>query len=54
MEIRGGKSARVHFGHGELSTDPATSVFINCPFDDDFQSTFDASGTERFLGRIWC
>lgn len=42
METRGGQGARVHFGHGELATDPATSVFINCPFDKEFQPSFEA------------
>lgn len=33
---------REHFGRGELAIDPAKSVFINCPFDPDFEPTFDA------------
>ena len=38
--IRGG--SREHFGQGKLAIDPAKAVFINCPYDKDFQSTFDA------------
>ncbi len=37
-----GKGARVHFGQGKLAIDPAKSVFINCPFDEEFEPTFDA------------
>lgn len=33
---------REHFGRGQLFADPAKSVFINCPYDPAFQSTFDA------------
>ena len=33
---------REHFGQGNLKTDPATSVFINCPLDEDFAPLFDA------------
>jgi hypothetical protein len=33
---------REHFGRGTLKTDPTTSVFINCPFDEDFAPLFDA------------
>jgi hypothetical protein len=36
------RGRREHFGQGQLSTDPAKSVFINCPYDPAFQSTFDA------------
>jgi hypothetical protein len=38
--VRGG--SREHFGKGKLAIDPAKAVFINCPYDEDFQSTFDA------------
>ena len=37
-----GNGARVHFGQGRLAIDPATAVFLNCPFDEDFEPTFDA------------
>ena len=37
-----GKGARVHFGQGELAIDPSKSVFVNCPFDEEFEPTFDA------------
>jgi hypothetical protein len=33
---------RQHFGEGDLAADPATSVFINCPFDDTYARLFDA------------
>ena len=33
---------RKHFGAGDLATTPATSVFINCPFDDEYAPLFDA------------
>lgn len=33
---------REHLGQGNLKTDPATSVFINCPFDREFAKRFDA------------
>lgn len=36
------KETREHFGRGNLKTDPATSVFINCPYDRDFAPLFDA------------
>lgn len=36
------QSTREHFGQGSLQTDPATSVFINCPFDHDFAPLFEA------------
>jgi len=36
------KGARVHFGQGKLAIDPAKAVFINCPFDHEFEPTFDA------------
>ncbi|HBL29500.1 MAG TPA: hypothetical protein DD490_21920 [Acidobacteria bacterium] len=37
-----GRSTRQHFGQGKLAIDPAKAVFINCPFDPDFEPTFDA------------
>ena len=40
--VRKGTSAREHFGSGRLLTDPAKSVFINCPFDAEFAPLFDA------------
>jgi hypothetical protein len=33
---------REHFGVGNLAINPATSVFINCPFDEEFAPLFDA------------
>jgi hypothetical protein len=33
---------RLHLGKQGLETDPSKSVFINCPFDGDFTSRFDA------------
>jgi hypothetical protein len=33
---------RPRFGEGELSLDPAKSVFINCPFDPGYLTLFDA------------
>lgn len=33
---------REHFGRGKLAIDPAKSVFINCPYDPDFEPIFDA------------
>jgi hypothetical protein len=30
------------FGKGVLAADPATSVFLNCPYDAQFQDLFDA------------
>lgn len=37
-----GKGVREHFGQGRLALDPAKSVFINCPFDEEYAQTFDA------------
>ncbi len=34
--------SRLHFGSGKLSTEPNLSVFINCPFDNEFLPLFDA------------
>jgi hypothetical protein len=34
---------REHFGAGALSLDPATSVFLNCPYDPEYLSLFDAA-----------
>jgi hypothetical protein len=33
---------REHFGTGKLATIPSKSVFINCPFDEEFEPLFDA------------
>ena len=33
---------RQHFGHGELQAEPSKSVFINCPYDQEFLPLFDA------------
>lgn len=37
---RGGR--RQHFGTGTLAIDPATAVFINCPFDVQYEPLFYA------------
>lgn len=42
METGSGRSTRQHFGQGKLTLEPAKAVFINCPFDREFESTFDA------------
>jgi len=36
------RKSREHFGAGNLAINPATSVFINCPFDEEFAPLFDA------------
>lgn len=36
------EARRPHFGEGELTLDPAKSVFINCPFDAEYSALFDA------------
>jgi hypothetical protein len=36
------KGVREHFGYGKLTIDPTKAVFINCPFDKDFEPTFEA------------
>lgn len=38
------KGNRVHLGDnlGELKIEPSKSVFINCPYDPDFEARFDA------------
>ncbi len=36
------RTPRSHFGKKGLETDPSKSVFINCPFDGEFTSRFDA------------
>jgi hypothetical protein len=36
------RGAREHFGQGTLAIDPAKAVFINCPYDPEFEPTFDA------------
>jgi len=33
---------RHHFGTGELQAEAAQSVFINCPYDEEFSAKFDA------------
>jgi hypothetical protein len=42
MPQEGAGERREHFGRGQLVTEPAKSVFINCPYDPAFQPTFDA------------
>jgi len=42
MPGESGRGAREHFGRGKLALDPAKAVFINCPYDKDFEPTFDA------------
>jgi hypothetical protein len=34
--------SRIHIGAGELTLERRLSVFINCPFDHEFQPTFEA------------
>jgi len=34
--------ARPVFGRGDLTVDPSKSVFINCPFDNEYAALFDA------------
>ncbi len=36
------KGVREHFGQGKLAINPAKAVFINCPFDPEFEPTFEA------------
>lgn len=36
------RKVREHFGQGKLASDPSKAVFINCPYDSDFEATFDA------------
>lgn len=36
------KGAREHLGHGRLAHDASRAVFINCPYDAEYQATFDA------------
>jgi hypothetical protein len=36
------RRAREHFGKGRLAIDSAKAVFINCPFDSDFEPFLDA------------
>lgn len=41
--MRGKKQrSRERFGVGKLAVNPSTSVFINCPFDQEFAPLFDA------------
>jgi hypothetical protein len=42
MATGSGKGTRQHFGQGKLALDPAKAVFINCPFDPEFEPTLDA------------
>lgn len=37
------KRGREHFGAGVLSLNPATSVFLNCPYDPEYQPLFDSA-----------
>lgn len=37
------KGDREHFGKGRLSADPSRSVFINCPYDEELETNFDAN-----------
>ncbi len=37
-----GTDVRVHFGQGKLTTEPSKAVFINCPYDSEFEPIFDA------------
>ena len=37
------KRKREHFGLGALSLDPTTSVFLNCPYDLEYQPLLDAA-----------
>src|SRR5947209_485243 len=37
-----GRGPREYFGSGQLAFDPAKAVFINCPYDAEFEPTFDA------------
>ncbi len=34
--------AREHLGQGRFALDPSRAVFINCPYDAEYQATFDA------------
>jgi hypothetical protein len=47
MSVRGSVGSRAgkreHFGSGALRLDPATSVFLNCPYDSEYQPLFDAA-----------
>lgn len=36
------RGSREHFGAGALKIIPRLSVFINCPYDSDFEELFDA------------
>lgn len=35
------RGVREHFGRGRLATEPGKAVFINCPFDPQFEPMFD-------------
>lgn len=34
--------ARPVFGRGDLAIDPSKSVFVNCPFEDEYAALFEA------------
>jgi hypothetical protein len=36
------RGVREHFGQGKLAVVPAKAVFINCPYDPEFEPIFDA------------
>lgn len=36
------RGVREHFGQGKLAIVPSKAVFINCPYDPEFEPTFDA------------
>lgn len=42
MAARRSRGGREHFGRGRLAINPDKAVFINCPFDPEFEPTFDA------------
>lgn len=42
MDRESTKGVREHFGKGRLALEPARTVFINCPFDEEYAQTFDA------------
>jgi len=37
------RQARQQFGQGSLAFERSTSVFVNCPYDEDFRALFDAT-----------
>lgn len=46
-----GRGPREHFGSGQLAFDPAIAVFINCPYDAEFEPVFDATACCGFMPR---